>query len=88
MFMQHAPKMGSPWRLRCGQHECAQHKECEGQADRGAATESVTDPPLVPRRRPAWLGDFRRLVFHYERHALNYLGLVQLGRIIIVMRQG
>jgi transposase len=27
----------------------------------------------------AWLGNFRRLVVRYERHALNYLGFVQLG---------
>jgi len=35
----------------------------------------------------AWLGDFRRLVVRYERHALNYLGFVQLGCILILLRQ-
>lgn len=36
----------------------------------------------------AWLGNFRRLVVRYERHALNYLGFVHLGCILIVLRQG
>ena len=36
----------------------------------------------------AWLGNFRRLVVRYERHALNYLGFVQLGCILILLRQG
>lgn len=31
----------------------------------------------------AWLGNFRRLVVRYERHALNYLGLVHLGCILL-----
>ena len=35
----------------------------------------------------AWLGDFRRLVVWYERHALNYLGFVHLGCILILFRQ-
>ena len=35
----------------------------------------------------AWLGNFRRLVVRYERHALNYLGFVQLGCILILLRQ-
>jgi hypothetical protein len=30
----------------------------------------------------AWLGNFRRLVVCYERHALNYLGLVRLTTIL------
>jgi transposase len=30
----------------------------------------------------AWLGNFRRLVVRYERHALNYLGFVHLGCIV------
>jgi transposase len=34
----------------------------------------------------AWLGNFRRLVVRYERHALNYLGFVQLGCILILLR--
>jgi transposase len=36
----------------------------------------------------AWLGNFRRLIVRYERHALNYLGLVHLGCILILLRQG
>ncbi len=39
-------------------------------------------------RRFAWLGNFRRLVVRYERHALNYLGFVHLGCILILLRQG
>jgi transposase len=35
----------------------------------------------------AWLGNFRRLVVRYERHALNYLGFVQLGCILILLRR-
>jgi transposase len=33
----------------------------------------------------AWLGNFRRLVVRYERHALNYLGFVHLGCILILL---
>jgi transposase len=36
----------------------------------------------------AWLGNFRRLAVRYERSALNYLGFVQLGCILILLRQG
>src|SRR5260370_5985291 len=36
----------------------------------------------------AWLGNFRRLVVRYERHALNYLGFVHLGCILILLRHG
>jgi transposase len=36
----------------------------------------------------AWLGNFRRLMARYERHALTYLGFVQLGCILILPRQG
>jgi transposase len=36
----------------------------------------------------AWLGNFRRLVVRYERYALNYLGFVHLGCILILLRQG
>lgn len=36
----------------------------------------------------AWLGNFRRLVVRYEHHALNYLGFVHLGCILILLRQG
>jgi len=35
----------------------------------------------------ARLGNFRRLVARYERHALNYLGFVQLASILILLRQ-
>ena len=35
----------------------------------------------------AWLGNFRRLVVRYERHALNYLGFIHLGCILILLRQ-
>jgi transposase len=35
----------------------------------------------------AWLGNFHRLVIRYERHALNFLGFVQLGCILILLRQ-
>ena len=35
----------------------------------------------------AWLGNFRRLVVRYEHHALNYLGFVHLGCILILLRQ-
>jgi transposase len=35
----------------------------------------------------AWLGNFRRLVVRYERHALNYLGFVHLGCILFLLRQ-
>jgi transposase len=36
----------------------------------------------------AWLGNFRHLVVRYERYALNYLGFVHLGCILILLRQG
>jgi transposase len=32
--------------------------------------------------------NFRRLIVAYERHALNYLGFVQLACIVILLRQG
>ena len=35
----------------------------------------------------AWLGNFRRLVVRYERHALNFLGFVHLGCILLLLRQ-
>jgi len=35
----------------------------------------------------AWLGNFRRLVVRYERHALNYLGFVHLGCILLLLGQ-
>jgi transposase len=34
----------------------------------------------------AWLGNFRRLVVRYERRALNFLGFVHLGCILILLR--
>lgn len=34
----------------------------------------------------AWLQNFRRLVVRYESHAANFLGFVQLGCIMILLR--
>ena len=34
----------------------------------------------------AWLGNFRRLVVRYERHAENYLGWLHLGCAIVLLR--
>jgi transposase len=34
----------------------------------------------------AWLQNFRRLVVRYEYHAENFLGMLQLGCIIILLR--
>jgi transposase len=34
----------------------------------------------------AWLYNFRRLVVRYEYHARNYLGMLQLGCIVILLR--
>ncbi len=34
----------------------------------------------------AWLSNFRRLVVRYEQRAGNYLGFVQLGCMIILLR--
>ena len=34
----------------------------------------------------AWLQNFRRIVVRYEYHADNYLGMVQLGCAIILLR--
>jgi len=33
-----------------------------------------------------WLSNFRRLVVRYERRAKNYLGFVQLGCMVILLR--
>ena len=35
----------------------------------------------------AWLQNFRRLVTRYERKAQNFLGFVQLGCVVILLRQ-
>ena len=35
----------------------------------------------------AWLQNFRRLVVRYERHLVNFSAMVQLGCIIILLRQ-
>jgi transposase len=40
----------------------------------------------VVERLFAWLQNFRRLVTRYEYHAVNFLGMVQLGCIIILLR--
>jgi len=34
----------------------------------------------------AWLHNFRRLVIRWEYHEANFLGLVQLGCVLILMR--
>jgi transposase len=34
----------------------------------------------------AWLQNFRRIVTRYEYHAANYLGFIQLGCVIILLR--
>lgn len=34
----------------------------------------------------AWLQNFRRIMVRYERHLQNYLGFVQLGCIVILLR--
>lgn len=47
---------------------------------------------LVYRRRGkverlfAWLQNFRRILVHFERIVENYLGFVQLGCLIILLR--
>ena len=43
---------------------------------------------LEGRQSFAWLGTFRQLVVRYERYALNYLGFVHIGCILILLRQG
>ena len=35
----------------------------------------------------AWLQNFRRLVVRYEHHLENFLGMVQLGCIVILLRR-
>jgi transposase len=34
----------------------------------------------------AWLHNFRRLVVRYEYHAKNFLGMLQLGCVMILLR--
>jgi transposase len=34
----------------------------------------------------AWLHNFRRLVIRWEYHEANFLGMLQLGCILILMR--
>lgn len=34
----------------------------------------------------AWLKNFRRLTNRWERHAVNFLGMVQLGCVLILLR--
>ena len=34
----------------------------------------------------AWLQNFRRIVTRWEYHAANYLGFIQFGCIIILLR--
>jgi transposase len=40
----------------------------------------------IVERLLAWLQNFRRLVTRYEHHAANFLGFVQLGCIVILLR--
>ncbi len=42
--------------------------------------------PWKVERLFAWLGNFRRLVVRYERRAENFLGFVQLGCIVILLK--
>ena len=35
----------------------------------------------------AWLQNFRRIVVRYEYHLKNFLGMIQLGCIIILLRR-
>jgi transposase len=35
----------------------------------------------------AWLHNFRRIVTGYDHYALNYLGFVQIGCLVILLRQ-
>jgi transposase len=35
----------------------------------------------------AWLQNYRRILVRYERHLENYLGFIQLGCIIILLRR-
>jgi transposase len=35
----------------------------------------------------AWLQNFRRLVVRYEHHLENFLGMIQLGCIVILLRR-
>ena len=35
----------------------------------------------------AWLQNFRRILTRFERHPENYFGFVQLGAILILLRQ-
>jgi transposase len=34
-----------------------------------------------------WLQNYRRILVRYERHLANYLGFVQLGCIIVLLRR-
>ena len=51
------------------------------------------DPARHPARRwvversHAWLHKFRKVLIRYERHACNYLGLVQFACALIVARK-
>ena len=41
----------------------------------------------VVERLFAWLQNFRRIVTRYDYYSLNYLGFVQLGCLVILLRQ-
>jgi transposase len=59
---------------------------------RGQSDEPGVGEPVYPARRWkverffAWLQNFRRLVTRWEYHADNFLGFVQLGCIVILLR--
>jgi transposase len=40
----------------------------------------------IVERLMAWLQNYRRLVTRYEYHAANFLGFVQLGCVMILLR--
>jgi hypothetical protein len=50
------------------------------------ATTQVPRQSLTRQRLFAWLHNFRRLVTRWEYYEANFLGLLQLGCILILMR--
>ena len=66
-------------------------RRCPGRARAGPRTKNYRCDVVVGcvcERLIAWLGNFRRLVVRYVRHAFNCLGFVHLGCILILLRQG
>ncbi|HEY7339594.1 MAG TPA: transposase [Ktedonobacterales bacterium] len=73
----------------CGKGEtdqAGQRFTAHGQTDDGSPLWSYRRRWKIERLF-AWLGNFRCLVVRYERHALNDLGVVHLGCILILLRQ-